>query len=99
MDAWVEVNSRLLVKQIKEWGEILLGFESRNRFELGQFAGGPSGELYLIEEEVEGSLGASGPPDLDVVIEIAPGSGGGSGGGGGGNGNGNGNGGGNGKPK
>ena len=53
MDAWVEVNSRLLVKQIKEWGEILLGFESRNRFEIL----GESGNLLGHAAEEAGGFG------------------------------------------
>jgi uncharacterized protein YxjI len=34
MDALVAGRSRLLIHQTKEWGEILLGFESKNRFEI-----------------------------------------------------------------
>ncbi len=54
MDAWVEKNSRLLVKQIKEWGEILVGFESRNRFEILDESGNTLG--HAAEEA--GGFGA-----------------------------------------
>ena len=54
MDAWVEANSRLLVKQIKEWGEILVGFESRNRFEILD----ESGNVLGHAAEEAGGFGA-----------------------------------------
>ncbi len=41
-------HRRLLVQQSKEWGEILLGFESKNRFELRDEAGTRIG--YAAEE-------------------------------------------------
>jgi uncharacterized protein YxjI len=34
MDGVIGDSRRLLVKQAKEWGEILLGYEARNRFEI-----------------------------------------------------------------
>ncbi|MBI4606804.1 MAG: scramblase [Planctomycetes bacterium] len=34
MDAIVGDRKKILVRQTKEWGEILIGFESRNRFEV-----------------------------------------------------------------
>jgi hypothetical protein len=34
MDALVASRPRILVRQVKEWGEILVGFEAKNRFEL-----------------------------------------------------------------
>lgn len=42
------VRRRILVHQIKEWGEILVGFESRNRYELKDEAGQLLG--YAAEE-------------------------------------------------
>jgi len=42
------VRRRVLVHQIKEWGEILVGFESRNRYELRDEGGGLLG--YAAEE-------------------------------------------------
>jgi uncharacterized protein YxjI len=44
----IESHERILVKQVKEWGEILLGFESRNRFEIVTEAGEVLG--YAAEE-------------------------------------------------
>lgn len=41
-------HSRLLIQQTKEWGEVLLGFESKNRFELRDEAGARIG--YAAEE-------------------------------------------------
>ena len=48
MDSIVAGRKRVLIQQAREWGEILLGFESKNRFELRD----PSGELlgYAAEE-------------------------------------------------
>ncbi len=34
MEAILGTRSRLLVRQTKEWGEILIGFETRNRFDI-----------------------------------------------------------------
>ena len=48
MDEWVRSTDRLLVKQIKEWGEILVGFESANRFEILDDNGDALG--YAAEE-------------------------------------------------
>ncbi|MEZ5963541.1 MAG: phospholipid scramblase-related protein [Planctomycetota bacterium] len=42
------MRRRILVHQIKEWGEILVGFESRNRYELKDEAGNLIG--YAAEE-------------------------------------------------
>jgi uncharacterized protein YxjI len=41
-------RSRLLVKQLKEWGEILVGFEGRNRYELRDETGATIG--YAAEQ-------------------------------------------------
>ena len=41
-------HSRVLVKQLKEWGEILVGFEGRNRYELRDEAGATIG--YAAEQ-------------------------------------------------
>lgn len=48
MDAIVGGHERVLIQQTKEWGEILLGFESKNRFELKDERGQPLG--YAAEE-------------------------------------------------
>jgi hypothetical protein len=48
LDAIVAGRSRVLVQQTKEWGEILLGFESKNRFELKDERGERLG--YAAEE-------------------------------------------------
>ncbi|MEM7232149.1 MAG: phospholipid scramblase-related protein [Planctomycetota bacterium] len=55
MDAIVGDHERILVKQAKEWGEILLGFEARNRFELFDDDGDPIG--FAAEEG--GGFGAA----------------------------------------
>jgi len=34
MNSLIENNDRIMIKQTKEWGEILTGFETRNRYEL-----------------------------------------------------------------
>lgn len=47
MDSIVS-HDRVLIHQTKEWGEILLGFESKNRFELRDAAGSKLG--YAAEE-------------------------------------------------
>ncbi len=39
LDALVEGRDRVLIHQTKEWGEILLGFESTNKFELNDESG------------------------------------------------------------
>ena len=36
-------RKRILVRQAKEWGEILVGFETRNRYELFDESGSKSG--------------------------------------------------------
>lgn len=48
MDSIVAGRDRVLIHQTKEWGEILLGFESKNRFELRDEAGSRLG--YAAEE-------------------------------------------------
>ncbi|MEO6594796.1 MAG: phospholipid scramblase-related protein [Planctomycetota bacterium] len=48
MDPIVADRERVLIHQTKEWGEILLGFESKNRFELRDEAGVRLG--YAAEE-------------------------------------------------
>jgi uncharacterized protein YxjI len=48
MNALVTGRDRILIQQIKEWGEILLGFESRNKFELRDEHGQPLG--FAAEE-------------------------------------------------
>lgn len=53
MDAIVDGRERVLIQQTKEWGEILLGFESRNRFRLTDDRGALLG--YAAEEA--GGLG------------------------------------------
>lgn len=51
MDSIVADRERVLVRQTKEWGEILLGFESKNRFELLDEHGQ---RLGLAAEEAQG---------------------------------------------
>jgi uncharacterized protein YxjI len=48
MDAIVSGRDRVLIHQTKEWGEILLGFESKNRYELRDDTGAHLG--YAAEE-------------------------------------------------
>lgn len=48
MDELVAGRTQFLIKQVKEWGEIVLGFESKNRFELADAEGGSFG--YAAEE-------------------------------------------------
>ena len=48
METLIGNRSRLLVQQTKEWGEILLGFETRNRFEIRDEDGTTIG--YAAEE-------------------------------------------------
>jgi len=48
MDPIVAGRERVLIHQTKEWGEILLGFESKNRFELKSESGDRLG--YAAEE-------------------------------------------------
>lgn len=47
-------RQRILVKQVKEWGEILVGFETRNRFELL----GEGGESIGYAAEESGGFGS-----------------------------------------
>jgi uncharacterized protein YxjI len=47
-------HSRVLIQQTKEWGEILLGFEGRNRYEIRS----ESGELLGLAAEKSGGMGA-----------------------------------------
>lgn len=54
LDAIVADHSRILVQQKKEWGEILVGFESRNKFELRDEDGRPIG----LAAEESGGFGA-----------------------------------------
>lgn len=53
LDDLIGGHGRLLVKQVKEWGEIVLGFESANRYEIFDDAGEPVG--FAAEEA--GGLG------------------------------------------
>ena len=48
MDPIVAGRERVMIHQAKEWGEILLGFESKNRFEVRDLQGGLLG--YAAEE-------------------------------------------------
>jgi len=48
LDDLIGDSTRLLVRQKKEWGEILIGFESRNRFEIFDEAGRTAG--FAAEE-------------------------------------------------
>jgi uncharacterized protein YxjI len=48
MDSLVRGRPRILIHQAKEWGEILLGFESKNRYELRDEQGARIG--YAAEE-------------------------------------------------
>lgn len=48
MESIIGSNERILVKQVKEWGEILTGFETRNRFEIVDEDGTKLG--YAAEE-------------------------------------------------
>jgi uncharacterized protein YxjI len=48
MDSIVAGRERVLIHQIKEWGEIFLGFEAKNRYELRDEAGEHIG--YVAEE-------------------------------------------------
>ena len=54
LDAVVADHPRILVQQKKEWGEILVGFESRNKFELRDEEGRPIG----LAAEEGGGFGA-----------------------------------------
>ncbi len=54
MESIISTHPRLLVRQAKEWGEILLGFESRNRFQIFDEAGNNVG--FAAEEA--GGFGA-----------------------------------------
>jgi len=54
LDSIVGDRERVLIRQHKEWGEILIGFESRNRFELLDENGGTLG----LAAEEGGGLGA-----------------------------------------
>lgn len=51
MDSIVADRERVLIHQTKEWGEILLGFESKNRYELRDESGQ---RLGLAAEEAKG---------------------------------------------
>ena len=51
MDSIVAGRERVLIHQTKEWGEILLGFESKNRFELQDEQGR---RLGFAAEEAQG---------------------------------------------
>ena len=51
MDSIVDGRERVLIHQMKEWGEILLGFESKNRYELRDEHGQ---RLGLVAEEAAG---------------------------------------------
>jgi len=54
LDAIVGDRQRIMVHQTKEWGEILVGFESRNKFELRDEAG----EKLGLAAEEGGGFGA-----------------------------------------
>ena len=51
LEAIVGDHERVLIHQTKEWGEIVLGFESKNRYELRDEAGD---RLGLAAEEAQG---------------------------------------------
>jgi uncharacterized protein YxjI len=51
LDDLVGARDRVLIRQTKEWAEILLGFESKNRFELADDAGQ---RLGFAAEEARG---------------------------------------------
>ncbi|MCB9878682.1 MAG: scramblase [Planctomycetes bacterium] len=51
LEAIVGEHERVLIQQTKEWGEILLGFESKNRYELKTELGD---RLGLAAEEAQG---------------------------------------------
>ncbi len=53
LEKLVEDRSRLLVVQQKHWSEILVGYETRNRYELRDGSGGPLG---LAMEEGTGAF-------------------------------------------
>jgi uncharacterized protein YxjI len=53
MDSIVAGRERVLIHQTKEWGEILLGFESKNRFELN----GEDGQRLGFAAEEAAGLG------------------------------------------
>lgn len=48
LQSLLEHRPRVLVKQVKEWGEILVGFEGRNRYELRDESGAVIG--YAAEQ-------------------------------------------------
>ena len=54
LDAIVGDRQRIMVHQTKEWGEILVGFESRNKFELRD----EEGEKIGLAAEKGGGFGA-----------------------------------------
>ena len=54
MDSIIADRQRILVRQTKEWGEILLGFESRKEFDLLDDGGGV---ISHVAEEA-GGIGA-----------------------------------------
>jgi len=54
LDAIVGDRQRIMVHQTKEWGEILVGFESRNKFELRD----EEGEKIGLAAEEGGGFGA-----------------------------------------
>tara|TARA_R110002072_G_scaffold302758_3_gene488520 strand:+ start:25938 stop:26585 length:648 start_codon:yes stop_codon:yes gene_type:complete len=51
LEAIVGDRTRVMIRQQKEWGEILIGFESKNRFELSDEEGN---RLGLAAEESQG---------------------------------------------
>ncbi len=51
LDSIVDGRERVLIRQTREWGEILLGFESKNRFEIDDEQGN---KLGLAAEEAKG---------------------------------------------
>ena len=53
MDSIIGTRERLLVKQVKEWGEILTGFETRNRFRIFD----EDGQALAYAAEEGGGLG------------------------------------------
>ncbi|MEC8652137.1 MAG: phospholipid scramblase-related protein [Planctomycetota bacterium] len=54
LDSVVGDHERILVRQNKEWGEILIGFESKNKFEISDDQGNPIG----LAAEQGGGFGA-----------------------------------------
>ena len=54
LDAIIGDRDKVFVRQVKEWGEIVIGFESRNRFEIVD----ETGEQLALAAEEAGGFGA-----------------------------------------